>query len=47
MQDAEMSSDVKTYDAAKARLENGDDELIPLEITKRRVSGKSALCRER
>ena len=28
--DAEMLADVKAYDAAKARLENGEDELIPL-----------------
>ena len=33
--DAEMLADVKAYDAAKARLENGEDELIPLEITER------------
>ena len=30
--DAEMLADVKAYDAAKARLEDGVDELIPLEI---------------
>jgi DNA-binding XRE family transcriptional regulator len=28
---------------AKARLENGDDELIPLEIIERRLSGEPAL----
>ena len=27
MDDAEELSDVKAYDAAKARLENGEDEL--------------------
>jgi DNA-binding XRE family transcriptional regulator len=43
MQDAEMLADVKAYDAAKARLENGDDELIPLEITERRLSGEPSL----
>jgi hypothetical protein len=26
MEDAEMLADVKAYDAAKARLENGEDE---------------------
>jgi hypothetical protein len=30
MEDAEMLADVKAYDAAKARLEDGDDELVPL-----------------
>ena len=33
MEDAEMLADVKPYDAAKARLEDGVDELISLEIT--------------
>ena len=33
MEDAEMLADVKAYAAAKARLEDGKDELIPLEIT--------------
>lgn len=35
--DAEMLADVKAYDAAKARLESGEDELIPLETTERRL----------
>ena len=39
--DAEMLADVQAYDAAKGRLERGDDELIPLEITERRVAGES------
>ena len=43
MEDAEMLADVKAYDAAKARLENGSDELIPLEITERRLRGEPAL----
>jgi mRNA interferase RelE/StbE len=43
MEDAEMLADVKAYDAAKARLENGEDELIPLEITERRLRGEVAL----
>jgi mRNA interferase RelE/StbE len=43
MEDAEMLADVKAYDAAKARLEDGEDELIPLEITERRLGGESAL----
>ena len=43
MEDAEMLSDVKAYDAAKAQLENGEDELVPLEIIERRLSGESAL----
>ena len=45
MEDAEMLADVKAYDAAKARLEDGrfKDELIPLEITERRLRGEPAL----
>jgi len=38
-----MVVDVKAYDAAKARLEDGSDELIPLEITERRLKGEPAL----
>jgi len=41
MDDAEMLADVKAYDAAKARLDRGDDELIPLEITERRIAGEN------
>jgi DNA-binding XRE family transcriptional regulator len=43
MDDAEMLADVRAYDAAKARLEDGDDELIPLEVTERRLRGEAAL----
>jgi len=43
MEDAEMLADVKAYDAAKARLDDGSDELIPLEITERRLRGEPAL----
>jgi DNA-binding XRE family transcriptional regulator len=43
MDDAEMLADVKAYDAAKARLEDGDDELIPLEMTERRLAGESTV----
>jgi DNA-binding XRE family transcriptional regulator len=43
MEDAEMLADVKAYDAAKARLEGGKDELVPLEITERRLRGEAAL----
>jgi len=41
--DAEMLADVKAYDAAKARLEDEEDELIPLEMTERRLRGEAAL----
>jgi DNA-binding XRE family transcriptional regulator len=43
MEDAEMLADVKAYDAAKARLENGEDELVPLEIIERRLGGEPAI----
>lgn len=39
--DAEMLADVKAYDAAKARLDRGEDEPIPLAITERRLAGES------
>jgi len=41
--DSEMLSDVRTYDAVKARLAGGDDELIPLELSERRLNGESPL----
>src|ERR1700732_5543403 len=43
MEDAEMLADVKAYDAAKARLDDGSDEFIPLEVTERRLKGEPAL----
>lgn len=43
MDDAEMLADVKAYDTAKARLERGEDELIPLEVTERRLARESAV----
>ena len=43
MEAAEMLADVKAYDAAKARLDDGEDELIPLEITERKLKGEPAL----
>jgi DNA-binding XRE family transcriptional regulator len=43
MDDAEMLADVRAYDAAKGRLERGEDELIPLEMTERRLAGESAV----
>ena len=41
MNDSEMLADVRAYDAAKSRLDRGDDELIPLTITERRLAGES------
>ena len=41
MQRAEMLADVRAYDAAKGRLDRGEDELIPLELTERRLAGES------
>jgi len=37
IEDAEMQADVKAYDAAKVRLENGEDELTPLEVIERQL----------
>ena len=39
--DAEMLADVQAYDAAKSRLDRDDDEIIPIEITERRIAGES------
>jgi DNA-binding XRE family transcriptional regulator len=39
IEDAEMLADVKAYDAPKTRLQDGEDELAPLEITERRLGG--------
>ena len=41
MDNVEMLADVRAYDAAKGRLDRGEDELIPLEITERRLAGES------
>ena len=44
MDDAEMLADVKAYDSmAKGRLKRGEDELIPFEITERRLAGESSV----
>jgi DNA-binding XRE family transcriptional regulator len=43
MENSEMLADVQAYDAAKARLEDGEDELIPLEIIERGLRGEPAL----
>jgi ribosome-binding protein aMBF1 (putative translation factor) len=43
MDAAEMLADVRAFDTAKARLKHGEDELIPLEITERRLAGESAV----
>ena len=43
MDDAEMLSDVRAYDAAKARIDSGQDEPIPLEIAERRLAGESTV----
>jgi len=32
-----MLADMKAYDAVRARIEDGEDELIPLEMIKRRL----------
>ena len=43
MDDAEMLSDVQAYDATKARIESGEEELIPLELIQRRLAGESTV----
>jgi DNA-binding XRE family transcriptional regulator len=39
--DAEMLADVKAYDAVKARIARGEEELIPMELTGRRLAGEN------
>jgi DNA-binding XRE family transcriptional regulator len=34
-----MLADVKAYDAVKARIERGEDEIVPFAITERRMAG--------
>lgn len=41
--DAEALADIRAYDAAKARLKRGEDELIPLELIERRLTGEHPL----
>jgi len=41
MGDAEMLADVRAFDSAKAHIARGEDEIIPFEITARRVNGES------
>lgn len=43
MEDAEMLAEVRASDAAKERLESGEDEIVPLEIIERRLNGESSL----
>ncbi len=43
MRDSEMLADIKAYDRAKALLERDEEELIPLEITERRLAGESMI----
>ena len=43
MDDSEMLADVTAYDTEKARIERGEDEVIPLEITERRLAGESTV----
>lgn len=41
MDDAEMLADIRAFDEAKARLDRGEDELVPLELTKQRLAGEN------
>jgi DNA-binding XRE family transcriptional regulator len=43
MDDSEMLADVTAYDTEKARIERGEDEVIPIEITERRLAGESTV----
>jgi len=41
--DSEMLHDIEMLNAAKARIESGEDEIIPFELIERRVAGESPL----
>ena len=43
LEQAEMLEDIRDYDAAKAALENGEDELIPAEIIYAILDGESPI----
>jgi len=43
IEDAEMLADVTAYDAAKTRIERGEDELIPFALVERRFAGESTV----
>ena len=43
LEQAEMLEDIRDYDAAKAALENGDDELIPAEVVFAILDGENPI----
>lgn len=42
--DAEMASDIAAYDRIKARIESGEEELIPAEIVDRVFAGENRVA---
>ena len=43
LEQAEMLEDIRDYDAAKAALENGEDELIPAEVVYAILDGENPI----
>lgn len=43
LEQAEMLEDIRDYDAAKAALENGEDELIPAEVVFAILDGENPI----
>lgn len=43
LEQAEMLEDIRDYDAAKAELENGKDELIPSEVVEALLDGENPI----
>ncbi len=43
LEQAEMLEDIRDYDAAKAALENGEDELIPSEVVYTILDGENPI----
>ena len=43
LEDSEMLADIRAYDTAKARLEHGEDEIIPLELIERRLNKENPI----
>ncbi len=41
--DAEALADIRAYDAAKAKIDLGEEEIIPFELVESRVGGENAI----
>lgn len=44
LEDVDMLADIRSYDAAKARLARGEDEEIPFSIITRQIAGENPVA---